>query len=288
LVLLSCIQHNQADPNDVQLMFNEGHGKETERDFVGAEKMNNGFWSPWIYGLCNKHTGKQRNTRICYGKCRGKAVKWVDCKGSDKCGEHNYPCEDCGKDDCMDSDNKCKWFDENENAIWSPQGPQGFCKSNCVCNGLWDNGGRGGNCSAGGEGMKWCYVNKNSCRDAKPFVDNMQDVPFFSYFPCKGSDKCGKHNYPCEDCGKEDCMDSDNKCKWFDKNENAIWSPQGPQGFCKPKDPLDDYWDFDIKMTGAKENTPVDNEHVFDDGYVYDDDYWDFDIEIGKKRKKRV
>ena len=52
---------------------------------------------------------------------------------------------------------------------------------------------------------------------------------------------------------------------------------------------MDDYWDFDIKMTGAKENTPVDNEHVFDDGYVYDDDYWDFDIEmIGKKRKKRV
>merc|ERR1719153_1015727 len=160
---------------------------------------------------------------------------YFPCKGSDKCGEHNYPCEDCGKEDCMDSDNKCKWFDKNENAIWSPQGPQGFCKPNCVCNGLWDNGGRGGNCSAGGEGMKWCYVNKNSCRDAKPFVDNMQDVPFFSYFPCKGSDKCGEHNYPCEDCGKEECMDSD-KCKWIDGNGNARWSPQGPQGFCKPKD----------------------------------------------------
>ena len=52
---------------------------------------------------------------------------------------------------------------------------------------------------------------------------------------------------------------------------------------------MDDYWDFDIEMTGANENTPVDNDHVFDDGYVYDDDYWDFDIEmIGKKRKKRV
>jgi len=51
---------------------------------------------------------------------------------------------------------------------------------------------------------------------------------------CKGSDKCGEHNNRCEDCGHNDCIDSE-KCDWIDGNGNAEWSPQGRRGVCKPK-----------------------------------------------------
>jgi len=54
--------------------------------------------------------------RVCRKSCRV-------CTGSEKCGEHNNRCEDCGKKDCMDSD-KCKWID----ARWNPRGPFGVCK----------------------------------------------------------------------------------------------------------------------------------------------------------------
>merc|ERR1719153_944730 len=147
LVLLSCIQHNQADPNDVhvQLMLNEGHGKETERDFSGDEKMR-----------AKNRFGSSLQNRL---------------------------------------------------------GITG-----CVCNGQWDNGGRGGNCSAGGDGREWCYVNNGSCSDAQTIQDNIQNVPFFSYLPCKVS--CGSRRVShCRWCGGD--------CRWCWWRSRCIPKHQG-------------------------------------------------------------
>merc|ERR1719431_794203 len=47
---------------------------------------------------------------------------------SDKCGDYNRPCEDCGYYDCKESE-KCKWSSGSGNHKWSPQGPYGVCES---------------------------------------------------------------------------------------------------------------------------------------------------------------
>ena len=40
---------------------------------------------------------------------------------AEKCGENNRPCEDCGYDDCKESE-KCKWRSKSEsgNSKWTP------------------------------------------------------------------------------------------------------------------------------------------------------------------------
>ena len=45
------------------------------------------------------------------------------------------------------------------------------------------------------------------------------------------AEKCGENNRPCEDCGYNDCKESE-KCKWSSKSKsgNSKWTP----GLCKP------------------------------------------------------
>merc|ERR1739844_502296 len=83
-----------------------------------------------------------------------------------------------------------------------------------------------------------CYVDCNSmCRDVQNAVGAGR---CFSRRACEGRvlEKCGDYNRPCEDCRYHECQESE-KCKWssWGGNRNDKWRPQGPYGFCKPRDP---------------------------------------------------
>merc|ERR1739844_167538 len=82
-----------------------------------------------------------------------------------------------------------------------------------------------------------CYVDCNSmCRDVQNAVGAGR---CFSRRACEGRvlEKCGDYNRPCEDCRYHECQESE-KCKWssWGGNRNDKWRPQGPYGFCKPRD----------------------------------------------------
>merc|ERR1719431_55411 len=85
-----------------------------------------------------------RNKNMCYMDCNsmcrdvenavgaGRCFSRRACEGrvSEKCGDYNRPCEDCGYYDCQESE-KCKWSSMgsgNRNNKWRPQGPYGVCK----------------------------------------------------------------------------------------------------------------------------------------------------------------
>merc|ERR1739844_492252 len=121
---------------------------------------------------------------------------------SEKCGDYDRPCENCGYYDCKESE-KCKWSSGSGNGKWTPHGPYGVCKprdeDKCGDNNLPCK-----DC-----GYYDCQESEKCKRSSG--VGNGKWTPHGPYGFCKprDEDKCED----CEDCGYYDCKESEH-CKW--------------------------------------------------------------------------